>query len=648
MPLANAPAAFTARLEQLSNTLLSRSPNTPEFAAAAAHYLGVLDGLVNSPEHSDTPLADTVSEPIRAALLQACRVEGTGTNARPSSIGGRTGAPSRALLADELLPRALRNWWLWSAEEKAALEAVAAEPQTRSTVPLPPPPPQPAATYRSFAAAAPASLGKRPVPTYRTLGAAATGDAMSSQGSQGSESQPSQSQPPPLPPSHGSGGKLELVLDLDHTLVHACELHSDALPPSDAHTFSLRPHLGAPEARYKLKLRDGVRAFLKEARSFCTLHVYTMGSQSYTRQVLSLIDPALTFDGQILCRRDGDDAPFEKSVAHLVQNDKSLTDEASRNAMRDRMIVIDDRDEVWDVRSRPHVVLVPQFHAWHDDGTPSSRSADQVPDSTLVDVLHILRQVSSDLRSGADSVPALLRQRQRSILSGCVLVFSGGLLRDAHKPELSKSWRMAEALGARCEVFFDVRTVTHVVSGQPDTNSVHKAIANNLHAVSNQWLQDSYMRWAKQEEGLYAIGASAAAPPTEGGAPTYRSLAAPPPPAATAAPGPATILPPLAAESIEERVSRACKLVRKFLLPEEKYNASQRSAAIRFLVHPESKEEAQKLLDAFEGNNGKDPAAAKEALDQLTQLVGKEALQGLIDSLRQGADDHGGWRGAAP
>ena len=382
----------------------------------------------------------------RAALLQACRVEGTGTNARPSSIGGRTGAPSRALLADELLPRALRNWWLWSAEEKAALEAVAAEPQTRSTVPLPPPPPQPAATYRSFAAAAPASLGKRPVPTYRTLGAAATGDAMSSQGSQGSESQPSQSQPPPLPPSHVSGGKLELVLDLDHTLVHACELHSDALPPSDAHTFSLRPHLGAPEARYKLKLRDGVRAFLKEARSFCTLHVYTMGSQSYTRQVLSLIDPALTFDGQILCRRDGDDAPFEKSVAHLVQNDKSLTDEASRNAMRDRMIVIDDRDEVWDVRSRPHVVLVPQFHAWHDDGTPSSRNADQVPDSTLVDVLHILRQVSSDLRSGADSVPALLRQRQRSILSGCVLVFSGGLLRDAHKPELSKSWRMAEAL----------------------------------------------------------------------------------------------------------------------------------------------------------------------------------------------------------
>ena len=69
--------------------------------------------------------------------------------------------------------------------------------------------------------------------------------------------------------------------------------------------------------------------------------------------------------------------------------------------------------------------------------------------------------------------------------------------------------------------------------------------------------------------------------------------------------------------------------MRKFLLPEEKYNASQRlSAAIRFLVHPESKEEAQKLLDAFEGNNGKDPAAAKEALDQLTQLVGKEALQG--------------------
>ena len=469
-------------------------------------------------------------------------------------------------------------------------------------------------------------LGQRPVPTYRTLGAAATGDAMSSQGSQGSESQPSQSQPPPLPPSHVSGGKLELVLDLDHTLVHACELHSDALPPSDAHTFSLRPHLGAPEARYKLKLRDGVRAFLKEARSFCTLHVYTMGSQSYTRQVLSLIDPALTFDGQILCRRDGDDAPFEKSVAHLVQNDKSLTDEASRNAMRDRMIVIDDRDEVWDVRSRPHVVLVPQFHAWHDDGTPSSRNADQVPDSTLVDVLHILRQVSSDLRSGADSVPALLRQRQRSILSGCVLVFSGGLLRDAHKPELSKSWRMAEALGARCEVFFDVRTVTHVVSGQPDTNSVHKAIANNLHAVSNQWLQDSYMRWAKQEEGLYAIGASAAAPPTRE-APTYRSLAAPPPPAATAAPGrpPSFRLSrPSRLKSASPARASSCASSSFPKRSTTRHSGSRRRSASSCTRRTE---EAQKLLDAFEGNNGKDPAAAKEALDQLTQLVGKEALQ---------------------
>ena len=77
---------------------------------------------------------------------------------------------------------------------------------------------------------------------------------------------------------------LQLVLDLDHTLVHASEfpLGPNANAPPGSHTFYLPrgPHGLAPPGRYKIALREGVRAFLHECRTFCTLHVYTMGSEA--------------------------------------------------------------------------------------------------------------------------------------------------------------------------------------------------------------------------------------------------------------------------------------------------------------------------------------------------------------------------------
>ena len=52
-------------------------------------------------------------------------------------------------------------------------------------------------------------------------------------------------------------------------------------------------------------------AFLKEVSRFCLVHVYTMGSESYTREVLALIDPHASFEGHVLCRKDGDEVRSE-------------------------------------------------------------------------------------------------------------------------------------------------------------------------------------------------------------------------------------------------------------------------------------------------------------------------------------------------
>ena len=166
--------------------------------------------------------------------------------------------------------------------------------------------------------------------------------------------------------------------------------------------------------------------------------------ESYSRRVMDLIDPTSSFGGEILCRKDGGQDAFDKSVLHLAPGSDSTS-----AARRRRMIVLDDREEAWCVESRPNVLPIPQFKAWSEDGTPTAAPE---ADPTLLDMLAVLRAVSRDLASGAArSVPAALQQRRQSILRGCVLVFSGGLLRDHTKPEINSSWRMAVALGARCD-----------------------------------------------------------------------------------------------------------------------------------------------------------------------------------------------------
>ena len=54
---------------------------------------------------------------------------------------------------------------------------------------------------------------------------------------------------------------IELVLDLDHTLVHAAEQHAHtSVPGTDSdgvHTFYLHGAAGQPN-KYKLRMRDGL------------------------------------------------------------------------------------------------------------------------------------------------------------------------------------------------------------------------------------------------------------------------------------------------------------------------------------------------------------------------------------------------------
>ena len=140
-------------------------------------------------------------------------------------------------------------------------------------------------------------------------------------------------------------------------------------------------------------------------RSLATIHVYTMGSMSYTRevigviemateigtpwlplttidciihQVLGVIDPHHSFRGKTLCRQDGDESLFAKELAHLFEDDER------RLACS---LVLDDREDAWDVVSRPSVLRCTPFRCWADDGSPLPPPP--MADATLLDLLQV-------------------------------------------------------------------------------------------------------------------------------------------------------------------------------------------------------------------------------------------------------------------
>jgi RNA polymerase II subunit A C-terminal domain phosphatase len=157
--------------------------------------------------------------------------------------------------------------------------------------------------------------------------------------------------------------KLSLVLDLDHTLLHAVRvedltseiakagtLSSHAMVPSvhsqrthrrgtlvdDIHYFFIP---GLP-SQHVVKLRPGLTAFLEELSATYDLFIYTHGTRTYAEEIAKIIDPNGTFfQHRIVARTDTPDM-LHKSLKLLFPScDDSM------------ILVLDDRIDVWKVSS---------------------------------------------------------------------------------------------------------------------------------------------------------------------------------------------------------------------------------------------------------------------------------------------------------
>lgn len=133
--------------------------------------------------------------------------------------------------------------------------------------------------------------------------------------------------------------KLVLVLDLDHTLIHATHderaagVHDARVAAGDNDTFTFDDGFW----RYFIKTRPGLRTFLETANQYFELHVDTAGTRAYARSVLAFIDPeGKLFGSRVVSRCDSSMRHKEAtSWLHRSLRDSSMT------------LIVDDTRAVW-------------------------------------------------------------------------------------------------------------------------------------------------------------------------------------------------------------------------------------------------------------------------------------------------------------
>lgn len=141
--------------------------------------------------------------------------------------------------------------------------------------------------------------------------------------------------------------KLSLVVDLDQTIIHAAvdptigEWMADEDNPNhdavkDVRKFQLDEEGPGHNCWYYIKMRPGLQRFLERISQLYELHVYTMGTRAYAKQIAKIVDPDRRFFSDRILSRDENGGMTFKSLHRIFPVDTSM------------VVIIDDRGDVWD------------------------------------------------------------------------------------------------------------------------------------------------------------------------------------------------------------------------------------------------------------------------------------------------------------
>ena len=166
--------------------------------------------------------------------------------------------------------------------------------------------------------------------------------------------------------------KLGLILDIDHTLLRATDVHF-LPPPSEMEKYGLHSIALPGDAAtavplfHLIKLRPHLAEFLAAVSRLFELSIYTAGTRAYAESVVRLSDPdGSLFRGRIVSRSDSADegaAAGEKSLDRLFVGDAAAL-----------AVMLDDREDVWRGPQSAQLLLVRPFKYF-----PNARNDNNAP-----------------------------------------------------------------------------------------------------------------------------------------------------------------------------------------------------------------------------------------------------------------------------
>ncbi|ETP36332.1 hypothetical protein F442_15704 [Phytophthora nicotianae P10297] len=313
--------------------------------------------------------------------------------------------------------------------------------------------------------------------------------------------------------------KLSLVLDLDHTLLHAVRVDDvvgEIKQTDDIHFFFI-PGLAQ---QHVVKLRPGLTEFLTELSALYDLFIYTHGTRLYAEQIVKIIDPDETyFKNRIVARTDTPDM-LHKSLKLLFPScDDSM------------ILVLDDRIDVWK-ENEGNVFLIEPYHYFKCTSEINNASgrgvagmedseAEASEDRHLAQSTTVLKHVHEEFYAGHETgmrgttaeeqmagngrdVKAILSAQKRAILQGCSIVFSGVF--PIVGPQSHKShylWRLAVDLGATPSMTLKDFPLTHLVI-HPERLGTQKHVQAKkipgVHIVTPDWILKCTRSWSRVPE----------------------------------------------------------------------------------------------------------------------------------------------------
>ncbi|CAM9349384.1 unnamed protein product [Chrysoparadoxa australica] len=361
-----------------------------------------------------------------------------------------------------------------------------------------------------------------------------------------------------------SSRKLSLVLDLDHTLLHAtADPRAAGALQAQVQEVHVLTIAGIPGYHY-VKLRPGLRHFLQDASKNFDLTIYTAGTRPYAEQIARILDPAGTlFQRRIISSCDTRDlGRSTKSLSRIFPGGISMA------------LIVDDRLDVWRGEQQRHLLAVRPYLYW--GGSPEvnngpgsmfgripfsglayhqyiaaaeadEKSASEGPekkdengkgrevegtegrdvkelpaaaaaenDPQLHCLLSILHKVhakfygAEETQGGHKNVADLLVKVRQQVLKGVVIVFSGCFPiagGEFAKQQDHPLWQWAETMGAKVNQRVDAST-THVVAARSGTDkTVQSESMPGVFTVHLDWLLYSVWHSRREPERPYLLTA---------------------------------------------------------------------------------------------------------------------------------------------